>query len=86
MTSPSSMHEAGHSKPMHWNNPEKWDGEGGGRWVQDRGTQVHPWLVHLSKYGKNHHNIVKQLTYNENKYILKNNKKRNEPLNIDSML
>ena len=25
------MHEAGHSKPVHWDNPEGWDGEGGER-------------------------------------------------------
>ena len=24
MTSPSSMHETGHSKPVHWDNPEGW--------------------------------------------------------------
>ena len=30
MTSASSMHETGHSKPVHWDNPEGWDGEG--RW------------------------------------------------------
>ena len=35
MTSPSSMHETGHLKPVHWDNPEGWDGEGGGRGVQD---------------------------------------------------
>ena len=29
MTSASLMHEAGHSKPVHWDNPEGWDGEGG---------------------------------------------------------
>ena len=37
MTSPSSMHETGHSKQVHWDNPEGWDGEGGGRGVQDGG-------------------------------------------------
>ena len=31
MTSPSSMHETGHSKLVHWDNPERWAGEGGGR-------------------------------------------------------
>ena len=31
MTSPSSMHEKEHSKLMHWDNPEGWDGEEGGR-------------------------------------------------------
>ena len=28
ITSPSLMHETGHSKPVHWDNPEGWDGEG----------------------------------------------------------
>ena len=31
MTSASWMHEAGHSKPVLWNNPEGWGGEGGGK-------------------------------------------------------
>ena len=31
MTSPSWMHEAGHSKPVHWDNPEGWGVEGGRR-------------------------------------------------------
>ena len=31
MTSPSLMHETGHSKPGHWDDPEGWDGMGGGR-------------------------------------------------------
>ena len=29
MTSPSLMRETWHSKPVHWDNPEGWDGEGG---------------------------------------------------------
>ena len=33
MTSPSSMHETGHSKPVHWDNPEGWDREESGRGV-----------------------------------------------------
>ena len=37
IASPGSMHEIGHSGPMHWDDPEVWDGEGGGRRVQDRG-------------------------------------------------
>ena len=37
MTNPSLMHETWHSKPVHWDNPEGWDGEGGGRGVQDVG-------------------------------------------------
>ena len=35
MTSPGSMHETGCSGLVHWNDPEGWDGEGGGRGVQD---------------------------------------------------
>ena len=31
------MHETGHSKPVHWDNPEGWDGEGGGRGIPDEG-------------------------------------------------
>ena len=32
MTSASSMHEAGPSKPVLWDNPEGWGGDGGGKW------------------------------------------------------
>ena len=35
MASPSSMFDTGHSKLVHWDNPEGWDGEGGRREVQD---------------------------------------------------
>jgi len=47
MTSASSMYEAGHSKPVLWNNPEGWGGEGDERGVQDGGTHVHTWLIHV---------------------------------------
>ena len=52
MTSASSMHEAGHSKPVHQDNPEGWAGEGGARGVQDRGTHVHLWLIHVDVWQK----------------------------------
>ena len=32
------MHETEHSKPVYWDNREGWDGEGGGRGVQDGDT------------------------------------------------
>ena len=38
ITSPVSMHETGCSGPVHWDDPEGWDGEGGGRGVQDGNT------------------------------------------------
>ena len=34
---PGLMNETGHTKPVHWDNPEGWDVEGGGRGVQDGG-------------------------------------------------
>ena len=54
MTSPSSMPETGQSKLVHWDNPEGWDGEGGGRgvWVRGGGTHVHPWLIHVNVWQK----------------------------------
>ena len=47
MTSPSLIHETA-LKQVHWDNPEGWDGEGGGRGVWDGGTHVHPWLIHVN--------------------------------------
>ena len=41
------MHEAGHPKLVLWDNPEGWGGERGGRGVQDGGTHVHLWLIHV---------------------------------------
>ena len=35
ITSPGLMHETGFSGLVHWDDPEGWDGEGGGRGVQD---------------------------------------------------
>ena len=32
MTNLSSMHETGHSKLVHWDDPERWDGEGDLGW------------------------------------------------------
>ena len=51
MTSPNSMHETGHSKPVHWDNQrdgmgERW--EGGLGW----GTHVHQWLIHVNVWQK----------------------------------
>ena len=31
MTNPRSMHETGHPKLVHWDNPEGWDGKEGWR-------------------------------------------------------
>jgi len=42
----------------HWDNPEGWDGEGGGGGVQD-GGHMYTQGRFMSVYGKNHYNIVK---------------------------
>ena len=52
------MHETGHSEPLHWEDPEGWDGEGGGWGVQD-GGHVYTHGRFMSMCDKNHHNIVK---------------------------
>ena len=52
MISASLMHEAGHSKLVHWDNPGGWGGEGGGREGQDRGTYLYPWLIHVNVWQK----------------------------------
>ena len=52
MTSPSLMHEGGHSKLVLWDNPEGRGGEGGERRVQDGGTHVYPWLIHVDVWQK----------------------------------
>ena len=35
IASPGSMHETGGSGLAHWDDPEEWDGEGGGSGVPD---------------------------------------------------
>ena len=52
---------------MLWDNPEGWDGERGGRGVQDAGhTYTHGWF--MSVYGKNYYNIVISLQLKKKKY------------------
>ena len=36
------MHETGHSTPVHWDDPEGWDGEGGGKGGSRWGIHVKP--------------------------------------------
>ena len=63
ITSPGSMHETVRSGLVHWDDPEGWDGEGGGRGVQDgEHMYTHGWFMWM--YGKTHHNIVESLALN----------------------
>ena len=52
MTSPSLMHETGHSKLVPWDNSEVGDGEGGGKGGLVWGTHVHLWLIRVSVWQK----------------------------------
>ena len=58
IASPGSMHYTGCSGLVHWDDPEGWDGEGGGRGVSGWGTHVHPWWIHVNVW-QNQYNIVK---------------------------
>ena len=49
IASPGSTHETGCSELVHWKDLEGWDGEGGGREVQDG---KHPWLIHVNVWQK----------------------------------
>ena len=51
ITSSGSMHDTGFSGMVHWNDPEKWYGERGGRGVQD-GEHVYTCGRFMSMYGK----------------------------------
>ena len=50
--SPGSMNETGCSGLMHWDDPERWGGDGGRRGIQDEGTHVHPRLIHVNVWQK----------------------------------
>ena len=57
ITSPGLMHETRCSGLVRWDDPEEWDGEGGGRGVQDgEHMYTHGWFMWM--FGKTHYNIV----------------------------
>ena len=51
MDSPGSMHDTECLGLGHWDDPEGWDGEGGGSRVQD-GEHVYTLGGFMSMYGK----------------------------------
>ena len=52
ITSPGSMHDTECSGLVHWDDPEGWGGEGGGRGVQN-GEHMSTRGRSMSMYGKN---------------------------------
>ena len=57
IASPGSMRETGCSGPVHWDDPERWGGEGGGGRFR-MGTRTHPWLIRVNVW-QNHYSTVK---------------------------
>ena len=55
IASPGSMQNTGSLELVHWDDPEGWYREGGGRGVQDG---EHPWQMHVDVW-QNQYNIVK---------------------------
>ena len=59
IASPGSMHETGCSGLVHWDDTEGWDGEGGGRGIQDGEHMYTRGRFMSSMAKKKHYNIVK---------------------------
>ena len=58
IASPGSMHDTGCLGLVHWDDPEGWYGEEGGRWGSEWGIRVHRWWIHVDVWQKQY-NIVK---------------------------
>ena len=66
------MHEVGYSGMVHWDDPEGWDGEVGGREGQDGELMyTHGWF--MSMYGKNPPQYCKVISLQLKKKILQQN-------------
>ena len=76
IASPGSMQDTGSLGLVHWDDPEGWYGEGGGRGGSGWGTHIHPWRMHVD-VRQNQYNIVKlkkknlvEVIYWENNLLL----------------
>ena len=58
ITSPDSMQDTGCLGLVHWDDPEGWYREGGGRRVQDGEHVLFPWRIHVDVW-QNQYNILK---------------------------
>ena len=60
VASPGSIHDTGCLGLVHWNDPEGWYGEAGGRRKEGSGwgTHVYLWQIHFDIW-QNQYNIVK---------------------------
>ena len=58
ITSLGSIQDTGCSGLVHWDDPERWYGEGGGKGGSGLGARVHPRQIHVDVW-QNQYNIVK---------------------------
>ena len=58
IASPGSIQDAVCSGLVHWDEPEGWYGEGGGRRGSGWGTRQYLWWIHVYVW-QNQYNIVK---------------------------
>ena len=58
IASPGLMQDIGCLGLVHWDNPEKWYGEGGVKGGSGWGTHIHSWRIHVDVW-QNQYNIVK---------------------------
>ena len=74
ITSLCSIKDTGHLGLGHGDDPERWNGVGGGRGDSGLGTHVHPCLIHVNVW-QNQYSIVKQ-----NKVKIKIKKKKDKDI------
>ena len=53
-----SIQDTGCLGLVHWDDPERWYGEGGGRGSSGLGTHVHLWRIHVDVW-QNQYSFVK---------------------------
>ena len=66
------MHEIGCLGLVHWDDPEGWDGERGGRGNLEWGTHVHLWRIHVNVRKANTTLLSNSPPVKINKFTLKN--------------
>ena len=57
IASPGMMHNTGCLGLVHWDDPEGWNGEGGGTGGSGWETHVHPWPIHVNVW-QSHYSVA----------------------------
>ena len=71
---------------VQWDDPEGWNGEGGGRGGSGWGTHVNPWLIHVNVWQKplQYCKVIslQLIKINEKKILKEERKKEIEPSRV----